>query len=431
MLRNWTVNLSLIVFCMLQQWCFSQPAYNDCDKALYLCPLVTENVTNYDATKTLCPGCEDDFNYCFVTRNTIWMTFETNATGGGVQVDFTNVTIENAPGQGNQVQAVMVQAIAPCDASTFTQIGNCEAAATGSFTLTATGLLPSTSYYIIVNGAQNGTSTAPARATMDVTISGTGVDRIPPGIALQIPNDTICAGESMLFSAYVGDCPDTADYNWYINGDLVAVTQLNTFETSALQQGDVLSVSTSCYAYCIINISTASTPFTVIGFPLSAGPDFTTKPGEGVILQGSTTAPVFHWTPDLWLSDPASLHPVAVPQSTTSYFLSATQDGCTFSDEMTIFVQEDLNITNTFTPNGDGYNDTWEIPSLENYPNCFVEIYDRWGQSIYQTTGYGMKKSWDGKSKGKLMEAGVYFYVIDVRDPKFNEPIRGALTLVR
>lgn len=431
MTRNLSVNLSLMVFCILQQWGFSQAVYNDCDKALYLCPGVTQNITNYDATKTLCPGCEDDFTYCFSPLNSIWMRFETNASGGDVAVDFTNVTIENAPGQGTLMQAVMVQAIAPCDASTYTQIGSCENAATGNFSLSATGLLPSTTYYLIVNGAQNGTSTAPAQATMDVTIYGTGVDRIPPGVALAVPNDTVCAGESMLFAAYVGDCPDTANYQWFINGDLVAVTVQNTFETSALQQGDILSVSTSCFEQCIVDISATSTPFTVISFPVNAGPNFSIKPGEAAILQGSTTATVYHWTPDNTLSDPLSLHPVAIPTVTTSYFLEATQDGCTFSDEATVFVEEDLNITNTFTPNGDGYNDTWEIPALENYPNCFVEIYDRWGQSLYQTTGYGMKKSWDGKNKGKLMEAGVYFYVIDVRDPKFTEPLKGSLTLVR
>ncbi len=430
--RNWIVNLSLIVFCITHNWSFSQADYNDCDKALYLCPLISQNVTNYDATKTLCPGCEDDFNFCLGPQNSIWMMFETNALGGDVQVDFTNVTIQNTPNQGTTLNASMILAIAPCDASTYTQIGNCAVNASGNFNLSATALLPNTTYYIFVSGAPSLTiPVAPAQATMDVTISGPGVERIPPGVALYVPNDTICAGESMLFSAFVGDCPDTASYQWFINGDLVAVTDYHDFETSALQNGDVLSVSTSCFEYCIVDISNASAPFTIIGFPVNAGPDFVIKPGEAAILQGSTGATDFHWTPDNSLSSPVILHPVAIPEVTTSYFLVATQDGCTFSDEAIVYVEEELNITNTFTPNGDGYNDTWEIPSLENYPNCFVEIYDRWGQSLYQTTGYGMKKSWDGKSKGKLMEPGVYFYVIDVRDPKFNEPLRGSLTLVR
>lgn len=432
MVRNSIVNLSLMLFCLFQNWSFGQAVYNNCDKALYLCPQVPQNVSNYDATKTLCTGCEDDFTFCFTPNNTIWLKFTTNATGGDVNVSFTNVNIETAVGQGTAIQATIIQAIAACDASTYTQIGGCEAGTNANFIITATALLPNTDYYVVVNGSLSGNpANNPAQATMDVTISGTGVDRIPPGVALQIPNDTICKGETMLFSAYVGNCPDTADYKWYINGDLVAITTLNYFETSALENGDILSVSTSCFEYCIVDISAVSQPFTILSFPVDAGPDFTIRYGSSAILQGSTTAPDFHWTPDNSLSSNSVLHPVAIPEVTTSYFLVATQDGCTFSDEAIVYVDEVLNITNTFTPNGDGYNDTWEIPALENYPNCFVEIYDRWGQSLYQTTGYGMKKAWDGKSKGRLMEAGVYFYVIEVRDPKFNEPLRGSLTLVR
>lgn len=426
------VNLSLMLFCWLQTLSLAQAPYNNCDKALYLCPLITQNITNYDATKTLCPGCEDDFTDCFTPNNTIWLTFETNAAGGDVELNFTNVTIENAPNQGTEIQATILQAIAPCDASTYTTIGNCVTSATGNFLLSGTALLPNTTYYVVINGAKNTTAnSAPAQATMDVTVLGPGVERIPPGVAILVPNDTLCLGETMLFSAYAGNCPDTANYEWYINDELVAITELNDFATSALQNGDVLSVKTACFEYCIVEINAQTPPFTVISFPVDAGPDFQILAGESVQLQGSTTAPNYSWSPDYTLSSPNVLKPFALPTTTTSYYLSATQDGCTFSDEAIVTVSEKLALTNTFTPNGDGFNDTWEIPSLEQYPNCFVEIYSRWGQLLYQTTGYSTKKAWDGKSNGKPVEPGVYFYVIDLRDSNYPDPIRGSLTLVR
>lgn len=75
-----------------------------------------------------------------------------------------------------------------------------------------------------------------------------------------------------------------------------------------------------------------------------------------------------------------------MPDETTTYFLEATDNICTFSDQATVFVQKDLEITNTFpTPNGDGSNDTWYI-GLELYPDCLVQIIDRWGQEVFQTT---------------------------------------------
>jgi YVTN family beta-propeller protein len=47
-----------------------------------------------------------------------------------------------------------------------------------------------------------------------------------------------------------------------------------------------------------------------------------------------------------------------------------------------------LIIPNTFTPNGDGINDTWNIENLESYPNSSVNIFNRWGQKLYASIGY-------------------------------------------
>ena len=51
-----------------------------------------------------------------------------------------------------------------------------------------------------------------------------------------------------------------------------------------------------------------------------------------------------------------------------------------------------------FTPNGDGINDTWNIKNLDAYPNCTVQVYNRYGQNVYSSIGYGV--AWDGTFKG-------------------------------
>ncbi|WP_158995472.1 gliding motility-associated C-terminal domain-containing protein [Mucilaginibacter sp. L196] len=86
-----------------------------------------------------------------------------------------------------------------------------------------------------------------------------------------------------------------------------------------------------------------------------------------------------------------------------------------------------LSIPNTFTPNGDNINDTWEIPVLANYPNCTVMVYNRYGQRLYNTKGYS--KPWDGTYGGKLLSNGVYYYIIklDASSP----PISGSLTILQ
>jgi len=73
-----------------------------------------------------------------------------------------------------------------------------------------------------------------------------------------------------------------------------------------------------------------------------------------------------------------------------------------------------ITIPNTFTPNGDGVNDTWNIKNLAAYPNCSVQIFNRWGQNVYSSTGYPIP--WAGNCNGVQLPTGTYYYVIDLKD---------------
>ena len=89
-----------------------------------------------------------------------------------------------------------------------------------------------------------------------------------------------------------------------------------------------------------------------------------------------------------------------------------------------------MEIPNTFSPNDDNNNDTWIITGIEAFPNNLVQIYNRWGQSVFQESRYTNQKAWDGTINGKKANAGVYFYVIDLRDGN-SELLKGSLTLIR
>lgn len=83
---------------------------------------------------------------------------------------------------------------------------------------------------------------------------------------------------------------------------------------------------------------------------------------------------------------------------------------------------------NAFSPNKDGVNDTWEIPLLAAlYPDCVLDIYNRLGQHIFHSVGYG--KTWDGTYKGVDQPVGTYYYVLV---PRPDLPrIGGSVTLIR
>ena len=50
-------------------------------------------------------------------------------------------------------------------------------------------------------------------------------------------------------------------------------------------------------------------------------------------------------------------------------------------------------ISQAFTPNGDGINDTWFIQGIENYPNAQIWVYNRWGQQVFHKRG-GYQNDW-------------------------------------
>ncbi len=72
--------------------------------------------------------------------------------------------------------------------------------------------------------------------------------------------------------------------------------------------------------------------------------------------------------------------------------------------------KDHLNVNHLFSPNGDGINDYWKLPEIEQLGRVYVKIYDRWGTLIYESTNY--QNDWDGTSKGKAVPEGGYIYFI-------------------
>ena len=84
-------------------------------------------------------------------------------------------------------------------------------------------------------------------------------------------------------------------------------------------------------------------------------------------------------------------------------------------------------IPNVFSPNGDNINDTWVIRGLVEYESCRVEIYNRYGQLLFQSFGY--KQPWDGTYKGQAMPVATYYYIINLKPGE--APLSGSVTLLR
>lgn len=74
-------------------------------------------------------------------------------------------------------------------------------------------------------------------------------------------------------------------------------------------------------------------------------------------------------------------------------------------------------VYNVVTPNGDNIHDYFKIVNIDTYPNNKVTIYNRWGDKVYETTGYDNKSVlFTGESNfngSQKLETGNYYFTIE------------------
>lgn len=163
---------------------------------------------------------------------------------------------------------------------------------------------------------------------------------------------------------------------------------------------------------------------------VNAGTDQTILIGGTAQLNGTAVGDslVYKWVPSVGLDHDDILNPVASPTADTKYTLIAkSKDGCTQMDEVFIKVLQFPVISNTFTPNGDGINDTWNIKYLDSYSSVTVKVFDRYGKEVFKADNYA--KPWDGKFNGADLPVGIYYYIITANGVSLK--YTGSVSIIR
>ena len=217
------------------------------------------------------------------------------------------------------------------------------------------------------------------------------------------PSDTaICTGAS--FTPRVTSA-GTA-YVWGGPGTFSSATVAQPTITPQTNGSFIVSVTQGpCTRRDTINVTLFPGP------QVDAGPDLTIINGDQVLLQATAGAGTYLWSPPAGLSASNILNPMASPSQNTVYTLTATTaQGCTSTDQMSITVLNCFNPQNAFTPNGDGINDVWMVNLRDCFTKSKVEVFNRYGGRVFESTAY--KNDWDGRYKGKDLPDGTYYYVI-------------------
>ncbi len=108
--------------------------------------------------------------------------------------------------------------------------------------------------------------------------------------------------------------------------------------------------------------------------------------------------------------------------------VAASSSGCIDSITQVISIENSrqvLYIPNIFTPNGDAYNNTFDVIGLNPCNEYDFAIYNRWGQEFYHSKGNSF--SWNGFYNGIKVPEGVYYYVLIGKDTGQKT---GAITVV-
>jgi gliding motility-associated-like protein len=252
--------------------------------------------------------------------------------------------------------------------------------------------------------------------TNAVGCTATAKVNVSIGLPVAVINGDLTGCGSVILTASGG-----VSYQW--DGGSNPNSAVNTFTASGN------------YSVMVTNIngctSTASVLVTVNPAPTITLPQsIAIKDNVPAIVEPNTTGNIvnYSWLPAEGLSDSNIPDPLFNPQASTKYTLTiTTADGCTASaDILAKVIKGNIVVPNTFTPNGDGINDTWNIKNLDSFASSEISVFNRWGQKVYYSKGY--PKPWNGTYNGKKLPASAYYYLIVIND--INTKQSGWVTII-
>ncbi len=247
-------------------------------------------------------------------------------------------------------------------------------------------------------------------------------------VSIVVTDSVLCQGQQITLTGIYANSGDT-QIAWSFGDGSMAYNR-NPMKHSFDDTGSFTVNLSVLYRACPSSSATHS--MHIFGYPsIYLGPDFTMCPGSApvtIIDDRNQNNPYATW---LWSTGETTAGISVVKPGT--YVNVVTVNGCTASD--TVNVQKDcyMNIPNVFSPNGDGTNDYFYPLQLltKGLISFKMDIYNRWGQQIYETTKTD-GKGWDGSFNNQQQPEGVYVYIIDATfDDGQTEHHTGNVTLIR
>ena len=298
------------------------------------------------------------------------------------------------------------------------------------------GPTAATSYTVTINDACDNTTFALfdvallPPAPINMTVLGPGsVTEACETTSINIIRPAGVQGDLVLDLTYGGAATNGPDFTWPATRTLSADVLNTVFSFAPLEDGeadnDEDAVITASFTDACGRTVTASVTITILDAPpITLQTTNVTVPCSSDSLAVAVVAEGGFGGLDLvWSNgDQGSTTYVQIVTGGT-YVITAT-DACgrTATAESVVDVDCEIIIPNVFTPNGDGYNDRFDIDGILGTENT-VKIFNRWGQVVFEAKNY--RNTWSANG----ISDGTYFYEVMVtREP---EPLTGHVTILR
>ena len=294
------------------------------------------------------------------------------------------------------------------------------------------------------------------RVTADACNNNTDADTIiisveplqTVNVSIDPPNMPACSGDTLTFTALPVSEGSSPAYQWTKNGSNTG-TNSPVFTSSTLDDNDTIGCILTSSLSCTANnpavsgsVITDITGSVTAAINISANPEPPVEEGQSIVFTANPTnqgtSPVYQW----------QINGQNVGSNSITYTGSSLSDGdvircilqtslsCAINNPDTSnliaieFSKPGLIIYNTFSPNADGVNETWEITNIEQRSNHTVRVFSRNGMLVFESTDYE-KEKFEGKNgfSGNELPASVYYYLIETDNGEVK--YKGQVMIVR
>ena len=275
--------------------------------------------------------------------------------------------------------------------------------------------------------------------TLNLTVSN------PPSIEFNLAQGVEkCQGDvlNVELSSPAGNSIDS--YSWITRNATSGI-----IGTSTDASFEVLTPAGVENVYAVVTIETAigctvTDSLLINNFPTDAGvvfPDFPGVTSDSIVLedgisirlQANNIVSGFAWEPAEFIDNPASETVTFFPQTqfNTVTLSGVDNNGCPVATSVVVEL-DNLRPKKTFSPNGDGLNDCWEILNIEGFEGvCEVYIFDSRGRNVVDPIKTFDQSNcvWNGTFSGTPVLEGVYYFVLKCNDDGLSKT--GSILLAR